>query len=96
MDTTPTPSSLGIDAHIRQLIKMHDVNSSPPSQSRQSQLGVLRKSYAQVVKENLTRSSAKKLWTEVKYTNKKNIAAKKGMQKQDPDGRRILFPRKEV
>ena len=75
---------------------MHDINSSPPSQPKQSQLGVLRKSYTQIVKENPTRSSVKKPWTEVKYTNKNNVAAKKGMQKQEPGKRRILFSRKQV
>ena len=38
VDSTPTPSSLGIDACIRQPSKSHNVNSSPPSQPRQSQL----------------------------------------------------------
>lgn len=80
MDTTPTPSSLGTHARIRQHIETHKVNSSPPSQPRQSQSGVSRKSYAQVVKENPTRSSVEKPWTEVKYAKKKNVAAKKGMQ----------------
>ncbi len=31
MDTTPTPSSLGTNARIRQSIEMHKVNSSSPS-----------------------------------------------------------------
>ena len=96
MNTTPTPSSLGTNAGIRQPIETHKINSSPPSQPRQSQSGVSRKSYAQVVKENPTRSSVEKPWTEVKYANKKNVGAKKGMQKQEPGGRRILFPREEV
>lgn len=96
MDTTPTPSSLGINARIHQSIETHKGNSSPPSQPRQSQSGGSRKSYAQVVKENPTRSSVEKPWTEVKYPNKKNGAAKKGLQKQEPGGRRILFPREKV
>lgn len=42
------------------------------------------------------RLSVEKPWTKVKYANKKNIAAKKGMQKQKPSRRRIFFPKKEV
>lgn len=51
MDTTSTLSSFDTNARICQPIKTHKVNSSPPSQSKQSQSGVSRKSYAQVVKE---------------------------------------------
>lgn len=96
MEITLTPQSFGTNARIRQPVETHKINSSQPSQPRQSQSGVSRKSYAQVVKENPMRSSLEKPWTEVRYTNKKNVAAKKGMQKQEPGGRRILFPRKEA
>ena len=96
VDTTPTLSSLGMDTCIRQSIKSYDINSSPPSQPRQSQLGVSCKSYTQVVKKNPTRLSTEKPWTEVKYINKKNVAAKKGMQKQEPGRGKILFRRDEV
>lgn len=96
MNTTPTQPSIGTNACIHQPIKMHNVNSNLPSQSRKCQFGVLRKSYTQVVKENPMRLSVEKLWTKVKYANKKNVAAKKGMQKQKPSRRRIFFPKKEV
>lgn len=42
------------------------------------------------------RSLVEKPWTEVKYPNKKNVVAKNGVQKQEPGGKRILFPRKKV
>ncbi len=96
MDTTLTLSSIGTNGRIRQPIETHKVNSSPPRQPRQSQSGIFRKSYTQVVKENPTRSSLEKPRTEVKYTNKKNVAAKKGMQKQELGGRRIFHPKEEV
>lgn len=77
-------------------MEINPANTSPPSQPTQNRSGVLRKSYAQVVKDNPTRSSVEKPWTEVKYTNKKNETAKKGTHNQEPGGRRILFPRKEA
>ena len=94
-DTTPAPSSFGINACIHQSIETHKGNSSLLNQPWQSLSGGSRKSYAQVVKENPVCSSVEKPWTEVKYPNKKNVAAKKGVQKQEPGGRRILFPREE-
>ena len=73
------------------------MNASTPNRLKQTQSGVLRKSYAQVTKEKpATRSSSEKPWTEVKYANKKRGAAQNQAQKQEPGGRRILFPRKEA
>lgn len=71
------------------LVETHATKASTPSQPK-------RKSYAQVAKENTTRSLSEKPWTEVRYINKKQGASPKQAQKQKPGGRRILFPRKEA
>lgn len=91
MNIKHTQPSIGTNACIHQPIKMHNVNSNLPSQSRKCQVGVLRKSYTQVVKENPIRLLVEKPWTKV---NKKNVAAKKGMQKQKPSRKRGFFPQK--
>lgn len=71
-------------------------NAIPLSQLQQNRSNISRKSYAQVVKANPTRLSSEKPWTEVKYTNKNHGTTKKGVQNQEPSGRRILFPRQEA
>ncbi len=71
------------------------VHASPPSQPKQSQSSTSRKSYAQVVKENPVQSPFEKVWTKVKYSNKKENMTKKS-QRQESRGRRILFPREEA
>lgn len=78
-----------------QLRSQEGVHASPPSQPKQSQSSTSRKSYAQVVKENPVRSPSGKAWTEVKHSNKKESMTRKS-QRQEPGGRRILFPREEA
>lgn len=73
-----------------------EANTSSPNQPEASQPRTLRKSNAQIVKGNPTRSSSEKPWTEVKYSYKKGGMAKKKTQRQEPGGRRILFPREEA
>lgn len=65
-------------------------NSNPPTQAKQNSSDTLRRSYAQVVKETPTRSPSEKPWTEVKHAKR---IPKLGVQKQEPGGRRLLFPR---
>lgn len=44
-----------------QSIETHKLNASSPNQLKQNQLSILRKSYTQVVKRNLTQLSSEKL-----------------------------------
>lgn len=71
----------------------NEVDTNLPNLPKQNQSGPLPKSHEQVAKDNPTRLLMKAPWTEVKYANKKQGAAKKGTQRHEPGGRRILFPR---
>lgn len=71
-----------------QPIETHEVDVNPP---KQGQSGTVRKIYAQVAKDNPTRSSSENPWAEVKYDNKKQGAAKKGNQRQGPRGKGDLI-----
>lgn len=74
--------------------KTTQTDPNPPTQAKQNPPDTMRKSYAQVVKQTPTQSATEKPWTEVKYANKRQ-GMTKVTQKQEPGGRRILFPREE-
>ena len=76
-----------------QPVKTYEINVSIPNQLKQSQLSTLLKSYAQVVKKSPMRLVSEKLWTEVKYGNRKDEMTKKKLQKQESGGKKILFSR---
>lgn len=92
---TVEPERLG-ESQKQQQTEKTVAKTVTPGVINQTQPNILRKSYAQVTREQPTRSSSEKPWTEVKYANKKQGASQAQAKKQEPGSRRILFPRKEA